>query len=129
GFGYGGYRTSARFDSLLAKVIVQASNLPAAAAKARRALAEFRIAGAPTNIGFLQALLAHPAVAAGDVHTRFIEEAMGQLSAAPAPAPRHFEIAAAGAPKRAGAQIDASDPLAVLHHGKAQVEAEDNDEE
>ena len=129
GFGYGGYRTSARFDSLLAKVIVQAPDLPAAAAKARRALAEFRIAGAPTNIGFLQALLAHPAVAAGDVHTRFIEEAMGQLSAAPAPAPRHFEIAAAGAPKRAGAQIDASDPLAVLHHGKAQVEAEDNDEE
>jgi len=129
GFGYGGYRTSARFDSLLAKVIVQAPDLPAAAAKARRALAEFRIAGAPTNIGFLQALLAHPAVAAGDLHTRFIEEAMGELSAAPAPPPRHFEMAAAGAPKRAGAQIDASDPLAVLHHGKAQAEAEDDDEE
>jgi pyruvate carboxylase len=75
GFGYAGYRTSSRFDSLLAKVIVHAGagGLPTALAKANRALSEFRIAGASTNIAFLQALLARPDVAAGDVHTRFIE--------------------------------------------------------
>jgi pyruvate carboxylase len=41
-------------------VIVHARDLPAAAAKADRALAEFRIAGASTNIAFLQALLRRP---------------------------------------------------------------------
>ncbi|MBP6545582.1 MAG: carbamoyl-phosphate synthase large subunit [Phenylobacterium sp.] len=135
GFGYAGYRTSARYDSLLAKLIVHAGSggLPVAVAKAHRALSEFKIAGAPTNIGFLQSLLAHPAVAAGEVHTRFIEETMGEL-AATADAPKlYFEAAASGGvAKRAGVQIDAVDPLAVLTLGKearaaieeAEVEAE-----
>ncbi|WP_374657709.1 carboxyl transferase domain-containing protein [Phenylobacterium sp.] len=129
GFGYSGYRTGARFDSLLAKVIVQAPDLATAVAKTARALSEFRIAGVATNIGFLQTLLAHRAVVVGDVHTRFIEEAMGELSVASPRAPRHFEVAAAGAPKRAGARIDASDPLAVLHHGKAQADLDDDADE
>ncbi|MDP3747338.1 MAG: carboxyl transferase domain-containing protein [Phenylobacterium sp.] len=132
GFGYAGYRTSTRFDSLLAKLIVHAGSggLPVAVAKARRALSEFKIVGSATNIGFLQSLLAHPAVAAGEVHTRFIEEAMGELAAA-AEAPRLYFEAAAGAAqaKRAGAAVDASDPLAVLHHGKAEAVAPDDDEE
>ncbi len=129
GFGYGGYRTGTRFDSLLAKLIVHAPDLPAATAKARRALSEFKIVGAATNIEFLQGLLAHPAVVSGEVHTRLIEERMEELAQAPA-APRHyFETAAASGPKRAGAQVDAADPLAVLHHGKAQAEAQDEPEE
>ncbi len=76
GFGYAGYRTSGRFDSLLAKVIVHTADgdLAAAARKADRALSEFRIAGVSTNIPFLRALLRNPAFAAGAVHTRFIEE-------------------------------------------------------
>ncbi|MDO8377957.1 carboxyl transferase domain-containing protein [Phenylobacterium sp.] len=121
GFGYAGYRTSARYDSLLAKLIVHANagGLPTAVAKAHRALSEFKIVGAPTNIGFLQSLLAHPAVAVGEVHTRFIEETMGEL-AATAEAPKlYFEAAASGGvAKRAGVQIDATDPLAVLALGK-----------
>ncbi|HTK80289.1 MAG TPA: biotin carboxylase N-terminal domain-containing protein, partial [Rhizomicrobium sp.] len=45
GFGYAGYRTSARFDPLLAKVIVHSptSRLADAVSKAYRALSEFRI--------------------------------------------------------------------------------------
>src|SRR5262249_44440145 len=65
GFGYGGSRTSARYDSLLAKVIVHAPDLPAAAAKAYRALCEFRVAGPATNLSFLQAVLQHEDFAAG----------------------------------------------------------------
>ena len=131
GFGYAGYRTSARYDSLLAKLIVHAGvgGLPVAVAKAHRALSEFKIAGAATNIGFLQSLLAHPAVAAGEVHTRFIEERMGELVAT-ADAPKlYFEAAAAGGvAKRAGVQIDAVDPLAVLALGKeARVAAPEAD--
>ncbi|CAN5826617.1 pyruvate carboxylase [soil metagenome] len=135
GFGYAGYRTSARYDSLLAKLIVHVASggLPVAVAKAHRALSEFKIVGAPTNIGFLQSLLAHPAVAKGEVHTRFIEETMGAL-AATAEAPKlYFETAASGGvAKRAGVQIDAVDPLAVLALGKeerAAVEEEDAEAE
>ncbi len=83
GFGYTGYRTSSKFDSLLAKVIVYTADgdLAAAARKAERALSEFRIAGVSTNISFLRALLRTPAFAAASVHTRFIEEHAASLCA------------------------------------------------
>jgi len=99
GFGYAGYKTSARFDSLLAKVIVHAGagGLSRAVAKAYRALSEFRIEGSDTNIAFLQNLLALPAVAAGDVHTRFIDEHMGELAHPPEAHPRlYFDAAVQG---------------------------------
>ncbi|MFI4950508.1 MAG: carboxyl transferase domain-containing protein, partial [Caulobacterales bacterium] len=128
GFGYAGYRTSARFDSLLAKLIVHAGagGLSRAIAKAYRALSEFRIEGSATNIAFLQNLLAQPAVAAGEVHTRFIEEHMADLAGAPEAHPRlYFDAAARGAPaasQKVGYQIDAVDPLAVLALGKQEVD-------
>ncbi|MCA6291792.1 biotin carboxylase N-terminal domain-containing protein, partial [Phenylobacterium sp.] len=74
GYGYAGYATSARYDSLLAKVITHGRDLTAATARARRALSEFKIAGAKTNIGFLQALLASDALPSGTLHTRYVEE-------------------------------------------------------
>jgi acetyl/propionyl-CoA carboxylase alpha subunit/acetyl-CoA carboxylase carboxyltransferase component len=76
GFGYSGYQTCVKFDSLLAKLIVHVGegDLATAAGKADRALSEFRITGVPTNIPFLRALLKNPAFAGGEVHTRFIEE-------------------------------------------------------
>ena len=119
GFGYTGYRTSLRFDSLLAKLIVHASagGVAEAARKARRALAEFNIAGAATNIPFLRALLGHPAFAAGQIDTSFVETHMAELvagAAAESPA-----SAAAPAQRTAGARIDTVDPLAVLAHGKS----------
>ncbi|HLZ83570.1 MAG TPA: carboxyl transferase domain-containing protein [Caulobacteraceae bacterium] len=134
GFGYAGYRTSSRFDSLLAKVVVHAGagGLATALAKTHRALSEFRIAGAPTNIGFLQSLLAHPAVAAGDTHTRFIEEHMAELAGGQAAPRLYFEPAAPAEPpqpKRAGYQVDAGDPLAVLVLGKESAETADEGEE
>src|ERR1700683_1176187 len=71
GFGYAGYRTSSKFDSLLAKLIVNTADgdLAAAARKAQRALAEFRIAGVSTNISFLRALLRTPAFAAASIRS------------------------------------------------------------
>ncbi|WP_374471780.1 carboxyl transferase domain-containing protein [Phenylobacterium sp.] len=105
GFGYAGYATSARFDSLLAKLVVHAGagGLSRAVAKAYRALSEFRIEGSATNLGFLQNLLAHPAVAAGDVHTRFIEAHMDALVGAPEAHPRlYFDAAAQTGPAAAG---------------------------
>ncbi|WP_334162473.1 carboxyl transferase domain-containing protein [Phenylobacterium sp.] len=107
GFGYAGYATSARFDSLLAKLIVHsgAGGLSRAVAKAYRALAEFRVEGAQTNIPFLQNLLALPAVAAGEVHTRFIEAHMGELAHPPEAHPKlYFDAAARGSGPAAAAR-------------------------
>ena len=130
GFGYAGYRTSARFDSLLAKLIVHAGagGLSRAVAKAYRALSEFRIEGSATNIAFLQNLLAQPAVASGDIHTRYIEEHMADLAGAPQAHPRlYFDAAARGsaAPnsQKVGYQVDAGDPLAILALGRQEAEA------
>jgi acetyl-CoA carboxylase carboxyltransferase component/biotin carboxyl carrier protein len=123
GFGYVGYQTSLRYDSLLAKVIVHAGagGVAAAARKAGRALSEFKIAGAATNIAFLRAVLAHPAFAAGEVDTAFVERHMGELAtAAAALAPSILPVEAPTPTQRtAGAKIDAVDPLAVLAHGKS----------
>ena len=117
GFGYGGYRTSARYDSLLAKVIVHAPTLPAAAAKAARALGEFRLTGAASNLGFLHALARRLAAGEADIHTRYVEAHIAELAAEAAPAPA--APASPGAQRGPGARIDAVDPLAVLVHGKS----------
>ncbi|HEV7357114.1 MAG TPA: carboxyl transferase domain-containing protein [Steroidobacteraceae bacterium] len=119
GFGYAGYRTSSKFDSLLAKVIVHAADgdLVAAARKADRALSEFRIAGVATNLPFLRALLQSRAFTAAEVHTRFIEEHAEALCAEAA------ALAPAAPPRHAGAKLETSDPLAVLNHGKSGGEA------
>ena len=59
---------------MLSKLTCRGRDFPAAVARARRALAEFRIRGVSTNIPFLQALLEDEAFIAGDVSTSFIDE-------------------------------------------------------
>jgi acetyl/propionyl-CoA carboxylase alpha subunit/acetyl-CoA carboxylase carboxyltransferase component len=117
GFAFTGYRTTAKFDSLLAKVIVHVGEggLPAAARKAERALSEFRIVGAATNIPFLRALLKLPAFAKGQIHTGFIEEHAQALCAAAAALTPAAEVVQ----DRPGARPATQDPRAVLDHGRA----------
>jgi len=69
-----GSEVSPHFDSLLVKLISKGRDFPTAVARARRALAEFRIRGVSTNIAFLQAVLADPIFASGDLSTSFIDE-------------------------------------------------------
>src|SRR5215217_6644033 len=69
-----GAQISPHFDSMLAKLTCRGRDYPAAVARAKRALAEFRIRGVSTNISFLQAVLEDPAFVAGDLSTSFIEE-------------------------------------------------------
>ncbi len=71
------------YDSLLGKLIVTAADRPKALARARRALAEFEVAGMPTVLPFHRAVAADPAFAGDpgahdgvggfEVHTRWIE--------------------------------------------------------
>ena len=125
-FGYGGYQTSPRYDSMLAKVVVHAANgdIATAAAKTSRALAEFRLEGAASNIGFLQCLLDRPEWDDYAFDVDFVEREVPTILEAVANAPRrHFQPEAVGQTAAranlAGARIDAADPLAVLDHGKA----------
>ena len=85
--GYRGYTVNSRYDSLLAKVITGGGTLEEAARRAARALAEFDIAGVPTNVALLQALLRLPglgAIEAGWVDAHAAELAAdGALSISP----------------------------------------------
>ena len=80
-FGYSGYRTSAAFDSLLAKVIVHSpgGNWTDVVHKASRTLREFRIGGVATNIPFLAAILAHPDFVDNRLSTGFIDTHVAAL--------------------------------------------------
>jgi pyruvate carboxylase len=69
-----GAQISPHFDSMLAKLTCRGRDFPAAVARAKRALAEFRIRGVSTNISFLQAVLEDEAFVAGDLSTSFIDE-------------------------------------------------------
>ncbi len=71
---YAGAEISPHFDSMLVKLTCRGRTYPSAVARARRALAEFRIRGVSTNISFLQAVLDDPDFVAGNVATSFIDE-------------------------------------------------------
>jgi acetyl/propionyl-CoA carboxylase alpha subunit/acetyl-CoA carboxylase carboxyltransferase component len=103
GAGFAGLAINPRYDPLLAKVIVSASNLAGAVARGRRALDEFRIEGASTNRAFLQALLNSAALEGGELHTRYVEEHLDGL------------LAQCMEPDETAAEAsDSDDPLAVL---------------
>ncbi len=132
GFGYAGYRTSTAFDSLLAKVIVRSSSprIGDAVTRTLRALSEFRLEGVSTNISFLQNVLSHVDFAAGEVHTRWVDEHMIELAAGGAEHRTRFAAPVRGdvgvrEAGLAGARVDKRDPLALFAHD-AQVKAEQN---
>jgi pyruvate carboxylase len=76
-----GAEVGAHFDSLLVKLTCRGRDLGIAVARARRAVAEFRIRGVATNIPFLQGVLEDPDFRAGNVTTSFIEQRPELLTA------------------------------------------------
>ena len=120
-YGTAGYTTNPRYDSLVAKVIAHARTDDPAVAMRRlaRALDETVVAGAPTTAAVAAAIVRHPDVAAGSVHTRWLESHLGEILDAV------HESEPAQQSAVAGAVIDGVDPLAVLDHGRdARLEAE-----
>ena len=77
--GYPGYTVSPHYDSLLAKVITTGGTLEEAARRAVRALAEFDIAGVPTNAALLQALLRAPGL--GTLDAGWVDAHAAELAA------------------------------------------------
>jgi acetyl/propionyl-CoA carboxylase alpha subunit len=74
-----------QYDPMLAKLIAHGETRAAAIARAAAALRDFPVLGVRTNIPFLIGVLEHPAFAAGDIHTGFIDEHLDALLGAPEP--------------------------------------------
>ncbi len=60
------------YDSLIAKLVIFDDNREACLARAKRAIAEYVIAGLPTNLPLIQAVLEHEAFATNAYHTAWL---------------------------------------------------------
>ncbi len=104
GSGYAGYAPPPQFDPLLAKVIGSSgfgASLESALDRTLAALNEFHIAGLPTNLDQLRAILCNPEVRAGDARTSLLAD--------------HPELAAGASANGAGGEA-ASRTLSLLDH-------------
>jgi propionyl-CoA carboxylase alpha chain/3-methylcrotonyl-CoA carboxylase alpha subunit/acetyl-CoA/propionyl-CoA carboxylase biotin carboxyl carrier protein len=68
-----GQQVSAAFDPMLAKLVITGATREEARARADQALARYVLLGCRSNLAFLRRLNAHPAFAAGQVHTGFLD--------------------------------------------------------
>ncbi len=74
---YEQYRVLPFYDSMVAKLIVQADNRPAAIAM-RRALQEYIVEGIKTNIPFHRRLLTYEPFVQGRYDTRLVERLLAE---------------------------------------------------
>ncbi len=113
-----GSEVSTHYDPLLSKIVTSGQGRPEAIARMRDALRRTVVLGVATNLARLQAIVEHPAFAAGDLHTGFIEEHLPELT--PSPCPPLEAIAALAAALgvagagTAGTRRSAPDPWASL---------------
>ncbi len=82
-----GDEVSMFYDPMIAKLIVWDRDRPAALRRLHDALVRYEIAGVITNVNFLAAVAAHPAFAAGDLETGFIDKHRDDLIPAPGAVP------------------------------------------
>jgi len=68
-----GDEVSIYYDPMLAKLVVWDRDRASALRRLKKALADYRLVGVASNLTFLGALAAHPAFAAGELDTGFIE--------------------------------------------------------
>ncbi|MYD74151.1 MAG: ATP-grasp domain-containing protein [Chloroflexi bacterium] len=112
-YGYAGYAANPNFDSLIAKVVTRhpSGEFKDAVRRAQRALDEFQLEGPDSNIGFLRNILGHPEFVAGEVHTRWIDERIGELAVT-----SDNGASSGGQSAWVGAQVEnqVTDPLAAL---------------
>ena len=76
-----GGKVTADFDPMLSKLIVHGADRAQAIARAREAVQNYVILGVTTNTGYLDAILAHPDFASGEVSTGFLAEQADVLTA------------------------------------------------
>jgi 3-methylcrotonyl-CoA carboxylase alpha subunit len=115
-----GSEVTVHYDPLLAKVVTGGFDRAEAIERMREALRGTVVLGVVTNLGRLRSIVEHPAFAAGELHTGFIEEHLGELT--PRPCPPLEAIAAVAAalrrgertPRVTGGRCSAPDPWSSL---------------
>ncbi len=106
-----GDEVSLNYDPMLAKLIVFGPDRAAAVLRLRRALEDYTVLGAATNLPLLRRIAAEPAFAAGETTTGFIEEhGLDEPVPEPPPPREALLLAAAGDLTRAHAPGD-GDPF------------------
>jgi 3-methylcrotonyl-CoA carboxylase alpha subunit len=74
------------YDPMIAKLVVWDTSRAAAVRRLRAALAAYQVVGVTTNLAFLGAVAAHPAYAAAQLDTRFIDRHRADLVGGEGPA-------------------------------------------
>lgn len=110
-----GDTVSMHYDPMLAKIIAHGADRDEALQRLRTALAQTEVAGPGNNRAFLHRLLSHPAFAAAELDTGFIDRYGGSLLSPPSPADRRFLALAAlallgRAARDAAGKSDRADP-------------------
>jgi 3-methylcrotonyl-CoA carboxylase alpha subunit len=75
------------YDPMIAKLIVSGSDRAEALARMRDALAAIDVVGPASNIGFLEQLIAHPAVQEGRIDTGYLDRHLDEFVTVPAQPP------------------------------------------
>jgi len=115
------YEVPVHYDPMLAKLSVWDVDRDAARRRMITALREYLVLGVTTSLPFLIDVLQHPAFAAGDTHTHFIEEHFprwrhdgSQCELAAIAAALHTVLAAAATTGSAGVRAFAPTPWQTL---------------
>jgi 3-methylcrotonyl-CoA carboxylase alpha subunit len=82
-----GSEVTVHYDPLLSKIVVWGSDRREAIVRMRDALGQAVVLGVVTNLARLREIVAHPAFAAGELHTGFIEEHLAPHRTAASPPP------------------------------------------
>jgi len=82
-----GSEVTVHYDPLLSKIVAWGGDRREATLRMREALGATVVLGVVTNLARLRAIVAHPAFAAGELHTGFIEEHAAALETPVAPPP------------------------------------------
>ena len=77
---YVGYEIPSEFDSMIAKVLVHATDRESALRKMQTALDEMLVIGPETNLDFQYQILRHPVFKAGAADTSFVGQLLNRDS-------------------------------------------------
>ena len=112
-----GMKVTAAFDPMLAKLIIHGKTRNEAIERAQKAIADTLVLGITTNVDYLARIIAHPAFAAGQIHTGFISQYSDDLNPpALTKEQRHLLLAAAALSSRefTNPEFDAIEPYASI---------------
>ena len=90
-----GSKVSVYYDPMLAKLIVHAGDREAALARLQQALARCQLFGLPSNIAFLEKLVAHPVTRDAGIDTGYLDRHLQDILQNDAPLPDWHRLAAA----------------------------------